>query len=70
MNVHHLTSSSSTKQNKQTFKYQTPNIYKMVSPRILIVLTSFGYIPSIDKPTGWYLVRLLPGQRKPLTLSA
>lgn len=31
----------------------------MISPRILVVLTSFGYIPSVDKPTGWYLVSLL-----------
>lgn len=32
----------------------------MVSPRILVVLTSFGYIPSVDKSTGWYLVSFLP----------
>ncbi|CAG9948221.1 unnamed protein product [Clonostachys rosea f. rosea IK726] len=30
----------------------------MVSPRILVVLTSFGYIQSIQRHTGWYLPEL------------
>lgn len=28
-----------------------------MAPKILIVLTSQNEIPSLKKPTGWYLVR-------------
>lgn len=29
-----------------------------MAPKVLVVLTSQNSIPSINKPTGWYLVRL------------